>query len=124
VLRRVVRRRDLSSFNFTFSYVSPSPPCPAARHPLTELSYVNSIRTPPRNRRRVLIFNYSSDRSGETLLSAILNGIMLRLDEKSSSAIDAEDTKHFFDHAIFCTNTTYSHGSKTGKQSRPLTFSI
>lgn len=55
---------------------------------------------------RVLIFNCTSGRSGETFLAVIKEAIVSQFPLKSDSV--------FFDHVIFCTNVTYANGNSKG----------
>lgn len=59
---------------------------------------------------RVLIFNCTSGRSGDTFLGTALETIKSRL-----AALKVEETAEgFFDRVIFCTNITYADGHSKG----------
>ncbi|KAH7887624.1 Mur ligase [Phlebopus sp. FC_14] len=59
---------------------------------------------------RVLIFNCTSGRAGETFLRSILGNIAVELKKYANE----EDAKTFFDHVVFCTNVTYADGNFKG----------
>ncbi|KAG8880255.1 Folylpolyglutamate synthetase [Tulasnella sp. 331] len=63
-------------------------------------------------RKRVLIFNCTSGRSGSKFLGTILDGLRSQRKTFAASA-DAELVQNevFFDHVIFCTNVTYADGN-------------
>ncbi|KAH8920519.1 FolC bifunctional protein [Atractiella rhizophila] len=70
--------------------------------------WVDTVKTHP-NRKRVLIFNCTSGRSGESLLDSFLT---------TAAGVAFEDGKktldRFFDNVIFCTNVTYKDGGFKG----------
>ncbi|KAI0081843.1 Mur ligase [Panus rudis PR-1116 ss-1] len=59
---------------------------------------------------RVLVFNCTSGRSGDSFLGSMLQTGAERLKAHNSS----EDIKTFFDRVIFCTNVTYVDGGFKG----------
>ncbi|KAG8218628.1 FolC bifunctional protein [Butyriboletus roseoflavus] len=59
---------------------------------------------------RVLIFNCTHGRSGETFLGVILNGIKTQLSAFNSP----EESSRFFDQVVFCSNVTYTDGHFKG----------
>ncbi|KZP00012.1 tetrahydrofolylpolyglutamate synthase [Calocera viscosa TUFC12733] len=63
---------------------------------------------------RVLIFNCTNGRSGQTLLGALLSTAASQL--KKLQRVEVEPTLRdgFFDHVIFCTNVTYADGAFKG----------
>ena len=55
--------------------------------------------------KRVLVFNCTNGRSGDSLLGTLLSTI-----EKKLGTSDPQTLATFFEHVIFCTNVTYSSG--------------
>ncbi|KAL1944204.1 hypothetical protein VTO73DRAFT_3389 [Trametes versicolor] len=72
-----------------------------------------ALRTSPQfeNRSRVLIFNCTNGRSGNTFLGAMLKGAADQL--KTHGAADT-DTAALFDQVVFCANVTYADGGFKG----------
>ncbi|OJT10173.1 Folylpolyglutamate synthase [Trametes pubescens] len=72
-----------------------------------------ALRTSPQfeNRSRVLIFNCTNGRSGNTFLGAMLKGAADQL--KAHDAADT-DTATLFDQVVFCANVTYADGGFKG----------
>lgn len=62
-------------------------------------------------RSRVLIFNCTNGRSGNTFLGAMLKGAAEQL--KAHGAVDT-DTAALFDQVVFCANVTYADGGFKG----------
>ncbi|KAG5221071.1 Folylpolyglutamate synthetase [Salix suchowensis] len=78
---------------------------------LTMLRHVQkNSRSPPT---RILVFNCTSGRSGDTFLGGILAkaAAQLKLHDQNDS-----DATHLFDHVIFCTNVTYADGGFKGAE--------
>ncbi|KAF7332025.1 Folylpolyglutamate synthase [Mycena kentingensis (nom. inval.)] len=63
-----------------------------------------------KSRRRVLIFNCTSGRSGASFLEAVQSQIAIQLQTFGS----VESAASFFDHVVFCTNVTYMDGGFKG----------
>ncbi len=61
-------------------------------------------------RTRVLIFNCTSGRSGNTFLGAML----AKANEQLKKHGHAEDAGKLFDQVIFCANVTYADGGFKG----------
>ncbi|EJU06427.1 FolC bifunctional protein [Dacryopinax primogenitus] len=61
---------------------------------------------------RILIFNCTNGRSGQTLLGALLSTAVIQI--KKHEQGDALPKDGFFDHVIFCTNVTYADGHFKG----------
>ena len=67
---------------------------------------------------RVLIFNCTSGRSGNTFLGAML----AKADEQLKKHGRTEDVATLFDQVIFCANVTYADGGFKGGASPSLTI--
>ncbi|KAG9011533.1 Folylpolyglutamate synthetase [Tulasnella sp. JGI-2019a] len=64
------------------------------------------------SRRRVLIFNCTSGRSGSKFLRTILDGLKSQLEEfAETNEAEPVQTEWFFDDVVFCTNVTYADGN-------------
>ncbi|KAJ7129519.1 FolC bifunctional protein [Mycena epipterygia] len=61
-------------------------------------------------RKRILVFNCTSGRSGSTFLESVHSHTTARLKLFNSD----ETAASFFDHVIFCTNVTYADGNFKG----------
>lgn len=70
----------------------------------------SSLSVTRRNSSRVLIFNCTRGRSGQSFLETVLEKIAAQLQLHSSS----ESHGTFFDKVVFCANVTYADGRFKG----------
>lgn len=76
------------------------------------------ILTLYRGKKRVLVFNCTSGRSGDTFLKIMMDVVDAQL------KFHGREISPFFDHVIFCTNVTYANGHFKGGELKSLSINL